>query len=131
MSYMKELLFHRNEPSDIGGLDEIAAALGGEVDGRWICAPSPGCPSDDRSLVIRIDPARPDAFFIYSHEGPWHKARDYAREKLKLITPKVAPAAERSTWALGVWRETVPASGTLVETYLRARAITLPPPPVL
>jgi DNA primase len=34
-------------------------------------------------------------------------------------------------WAARIWRAAVPAPGTLVETYLRARGITIPLPPTL
>lgn len=37
----------------------------------------------------------------------------------------------RIEWAHGVWRSAQPAAGSLVEVYLRARGITLPPPPSL
>ncbi len=39
-----------------------------------------------------------------------------------------ADKAERTTQALDIWRRCVPAPDTLVETYLRARGITLPVP---
>jgi putative DNA primase/helicase len=39
--------------------------------------------------------------------------------------------AERTAKAREVWQHATSATGTLVETYLRARAITLPPPPTL
>jgi hypothetical protein len=131
MSGMKQLLFDEAPHHDIGGLTEIAAALGGEVDGRWVAAPSPDYPAEDRSLVVRIDPARPDSFFIYAHEGGWSRARDHVREKLKLVTPVVAPAADRIAAAMRIWNNTTTATGTLIEVYLRARGITMPVPTVL
>ena len=42
-----------------------------------------------------------------------------------------ADKARRTHQALEIWRRCVPAPGTLVETYLRARGITVPPPPSL
>jgi putative DNA primase/helicase len=39
-----------------------------------------------------------------------------------------AKAAKNKSFALNIWRNSVAASGTLVETYLQARAITIPPP---
>jgi putative DNA primase/helicase len=131
MSCMKELLFPRKEVSDVGGLDEIAAALGGEVDGRLVCAPSPGCSADDRSLVVRIDPARPDSFYVYACNGDLGPAIRQVRAKLKLVEPTVEPTAERTAAAQAIWSESVPAVGTLVQTYLCSRAITLSPPPTL
>jgi hypothetical protein len=38
---------------------------------------------------------------------------------------------DNAKWARKIWRETVPVSGTLVETYLRSRAISLSMPPCL
>ena len=40
-------------------------------------------------------------------------------------------ARQRTGGALQIWRRAVPAPGTLVETYLRARGITIPIPPSL
>ena len=40
-------------------------------------------------------------------------------------------AASKTARALTIWRNTAPALGTLVETYFRARRITLPVPPTL
>lgn len=54
--------------------------------------------------------------------------------------PRPAPAAikpinggkdEKSEYALHIWRNAKTAAGTLVEVYLRSRAITIPPPPSL
>ena len=42
-----------------------------------------------------------------------------------------ADKARRTHQALEIWRRCVPALGTLVETYLRARGITIPVPPSL
>jgi hypothetical protein len=113
---------------DSGGLDEIAAALGGEVDGRKVLAPSPGMPADDRSMVIFVDPARPENFYIYACEGPWQKAKQLVAEKLKLVAPMASASEERSAHALRIWGETVPGSGTPVERYLRSRSIDIPIP---
>ena len=49
------------------------------------------------------------------------------REKQK----REAEEAKRSAAALKIWRETEPADGTLVETYLRFRGIKIPVPPTL
>ena len=42
-----------------------------------------------------------------------------------------ADKARRTRQALRIWRRCIPAPGTLVETYLRARGITIPIPPSL
>jgi putative DNA primase/helicase len=128
MGAMSERALGLDDDRDVGNLAAIAAALGGEVHGRAVRAPSPGRPADDRSCVIIINPGRPQSFWIYACEGPLGRAKDRVREKLKLIAPQVASLAQRSAAALRIWEDGVPAAGTIVEQYLRSRCITLPPP---
>ena len=106
-------------------LDEIAAALGGEIDGKLIRCPSPGKPPDDRSMFV-IVPQSGGRPFIYYCEGSWGAAYAMLRQKLDLVEAPRAP--DRSAAVNRIWGETVPAKGTLVETYLRSRAITMPVP---
>jgi putative DNA primase/helicase len=117
--------------SDDGGSREaIAALLGGDVDEKGrVCCPSIGEGAVDRSCVIKIDPARPNEFYIYDCEGS--KGANYAaiREKLKLVAP--ITGANSASFALKLWGETAPAAGTVVERYLRGRGLTCPIPPVL
>jgi hypothetical protein len=134
MGRVKEQLFQLDQGAGSdSGLDLIALALGGEVKGRAVLAPSPGCAADDRSMVVHVDPSRPYDFFIYGCEGPLRKARELVSEKLKLVAPDLSNslAEERSAQALRLWDETIAAAGTLVESYLRSRAIDIPAPPVL
>ncbi|MGB6078636.1 MAG: toprim domain-containing protein [Xanthobacteraceae bacterium] len=115
----------------VGDLHEIAEKLGGDVvDGRVVC-PSPGKPLDDRSCEVRIDPAQPSRFFIYYCDGSLGAAYRAIREKLELAAPSSISEYERGIQVDRIWRETVSATGTIVETYLRSRAITLPVPPSL
>jgi putative DNA primase/helicase len=107
-------------------LSAIAATLGGEVRDEWIHIPSPGMPADDRSLVVRFSSA--DSFFVYASECPQGCAYAYVRAKLKLAPPIKRDDAERSERALRLWQETIPAPGTVVEIYLRSRAIAIPVP---
>ena len=44
---------------------------------------------------------------------------------------EAAELARRMTWSRAVWRSARLAAGTLVETYLRSRGITVAPPPTL
>jgi hypothetical protein len=132
---MKELDRLRRERNDIGvvigRLDDIAAQLGGEViDGKVVC-PSPGKPRDDRSCVIRIDPARPEHFFVYACDGSEGAAYAAVRRALRLNEPDQLAAFEKRQAALKIWNETVPARDSLVERYLASRAITIPPPDAL
>lgn len=134
MSAMSELdLRLRDGYSEqiVGGLTEIARALGGEIDGHRVLCPSPGRSADDRSMILLINPRRPDAFFVYDCEGPFARAREMVREKLSLAPPIVVPSAENSAYARRIWSEAVAAPGTAIETYLRARAINVPTPGTL
>ena len=51
------------------------------------------------------------------------------------VKPEAVSAAttdfQRTQWAKGIWHRCRPAGGTVVETYLNFRGITLPPPPSL
>jgi hypothetical protein len=131
MSGMSELALRLREDGVASDLSEIAARLGGEVHGRAVHAPSPNCPSDDRSLVVFIDPARPQSFFIYGCAGPLQEAKVLVRKKLTLVTSVSSPSFERSATALRIWAESVPAAGTPVERYLHSRAIKIAPPSTL
>lgn len=105
-------------------LDDIALALGGEVRGRAVVMPSPGMPTDDRSMVIYFNVANLASFYIYGVDGSLSQARRHVLAKLKLVEAPVKDASERTAKAMAIWRATTPAAGTLVETYLRSRAIT-------
>ena len=52
-------------------------------------------------------------------------------ENLPSATDKISPrrqTASNASFALDIWRQCQAAGGTLVETYLRSRGITIPPP---
>src|SRR4051812_5815666 len=87
---------------DVGDLSAIARRLGGEVDGRFIRMPSPGCDADDRSCFILINPARPRDFYVYGCEGSWDVARAAVREKLGQVE---GPSVDHSLVALKIWNE--------------------------
>jgi putative DNA primase/helicase len=69
-------------------LRAVAHALGGQVAGKdTALAPGPGHTSRDRSLAVRLDPAAPDGFLIFSHAGDdWKLCRDHVRARLGLPT---------------------------------------------
>jgi hypothetical protein len=46
-----------------------------------------------------------------------------------MTAPTPPPSSERREAAEQIWLETIPVSGTVGETYLRARAVTIPLPP--
>lgn len=70
----------------------------------------------------------------YCHrlDGPCRCGAEHgaAREPMDraAVMAAIPSAAERSEIAQRIWREARPAAGTIVERYLRARAITIPPP---
>jgi hypothetical protein len=102
---------------DADALKPFADALGGNIDGAFVVAPK---------VTVRVDPANPNWFFVYRHSfSSLAAAKAHVREKLKLIEPVMASAAERSSHALRLWDECIAASGE-VEVYLRGRG--LPPP---
>ncbi|MBR0703134.1 toprim domain-containing protein [Bradyrhizobium diazoefficiens] len=129
MSGHSELDLQRRENGGRGiAIDDdqiihFAARLGGEVEGSFICCPSPGCPDDDRSMSVRV--TGPSSFFIYDHLGPRGAAYAHVRKRLGIAA---VPARDNSDRARRILSETVPADGTLAERYLRGRAITLPVP---
>jgi hypothetical protein len=131
MSGFSELALRLRDDDVSNDLTDIASMLDGEVDGRMIRCASPGRSHSDRSCHVRIDPSRPGDFFVYDCEGSKSAAYAAIRERLSqhglsLLTARIpTDAIER------ILRETVSASGTLVERYLRSRAITLPLPPSL
>ena len=66
-------------------LNAVARALGGEVSGGQVLAPSPGHSAEDRSLSVKLDPNAPDGFAVHSiaENGPID-CRDFVRKKLGL-----------------------------------------------
>src|SRR6266568_8439290 len=50
-------------------LAEIARALNGAVNGKWINVRGPGHSSQDRSLGIKFDPNAPGGFIVRSFPG--------------------------------------------------------------
>jgi len=122
-------------------LREIARALSGDVAGHQILAPGPGHSPKDRSLVVFLDPLAPDLLRVHSHAGDdWRVCRDYVKACLgiddrvaQVGRPWARPAASsgdddraRIERAGHLWREGRDPRGTIAETYLAARALSLP-----
>lgn len=126
MGAMKERMFRAETGADELSLDEIAHRLGGEVDGRFILCPSPGCDADDRSCCVRVNPDDPGSFFVYYCEGARGRAYNFVREALDIEPDH--DTGERLAAARKIWGETIPAPGTVAEKYLRSRSITIPIP---
>lgn len=137
MSRMKAIAFAESERRSyqpiLGSLAEIAEMLGGDAEGTDIVyCPAPGAPPDDRSLVVKIDPRAPAHFFVYLDNGGTRAAYAMVRQKLGLTgEPSPLDNLDRLRAAAKIWENAVPAAGTIVETYLRSRGITLALPPSL
>lgn len=120
-------------------LQKLAAALHGDLNGRWINIRGPGHGPRDRSLGIWIDGNAPDGFRVYSLAGNDPTVcRSYVIGLLKKLTvgdpliiepqPEIADTAivpARIHRALAIWNEAIPAEGTIVEKYLAARGCNL------
>ena len=71
-------------------LRDIARALGGEVSGDEVMAPSPDHSAKDRGVSVKLDASAPDGFLVHSFNGVDDIAcKDYVRDKLGL--PKWKP----------------------------------------
>ncbi len=72
------------------------------------------------------DPSRPEAFWVYGCPGnPWLVKKQILK-KLGLPEMSREEGWMRTEDAVGLLEDTKPADGTLVEKYLRGRAITVP-----
>jgi putative DNA primase/helicase len=123
-------------------LQQLATALHGHLNGKWINIQGPGHGSNDRSLGIWFDRDAPDGFRIHSLAGNDPTVcRTYViglLKKLAVSNPlKIEPQTNigedtaivpaRIHAALAIWNEAVPAQGTIVEKCLAARGCDLTP----
>ncbi len=120
-------------------LRSYANLLGGDVVGQQILFPPPGHSRQDRSASLRFDPKAPGGFVIHSFAGDDPlPIRDYVKERLGLTsgpgawTAPPSPArqlslkeAERTAYALTIWREATDPRGTPVQAYLCHRGLDL------
>ncbi|OXE37431.1 MAG: hypothetical protein CGW95_01650, partial [Phenylobacterium zucineum] len=133
-------------------LKKIVSRLGGDLynGGNAALVPGPGHSQKDRSLSLRITPdgrliwhshAGDDAAKVWPHLGLSHdlgrRMSPYEIQRARADRDRAAREREREARALlvrklefckQVWAETIPAAGSLVETYLRGRGITGPIP---
>ena len=129
--------------------EAIAKALGGwRAGGAWMAR----CPAhDDREPSLSIRDAEDGKVLVRCHAGCdqervivalrsrrlWDENGHHYR-RLSRLVPRVAvndqpgcDEAKRSEAALAIWHSAMPASATLVDTYLVSRGLHLPPPPTL
>jgi putative DNA primase/helicase len=125
--------------------ETIAKALGGRKAGaEWMAR----CPAhDDREPSLSIKDDDGGKVLVRCHAGCDQqkviaalKARGIWQGTDRVIRSQPRPAtkdepdrndAERTRTALRLWGASVPATGTLVETYLRSRGIVMPIPATL
>ncbi len=130
-----------------------AEALASSLDGRrvgagWLAR----CPAhDDRNPSLSISASSDGRVLLYCHTGCSQERVIWALKELGLWpayiscapsdTPGMRPNrdtssrerldAERTQWAIQIWKATRSASGTLVGTYLNSRGLRIAPPPSL
>jgi putative DNA primase/helicase len=122
----------------------VARALGGIVIGKTsVLAPGPGHSGRDRSLSIKIDPAAPNGFIVYSFAGDapidcrarvlgalglvasrnGNQNRKHSRKK---ADAPVDPSLDQLVFAFRLWKEALDPRGTMVANYLSSRSLALP-----
>jgi putative DNA primase/helicase len=115
-------------------LVQLAAKLGGKINGPWINIRGSGHSKDDLSLGIRFDSKAPDGLIVHSFAGDDpSNCRKYVKEKLKdlhklhhdtlEVDDKVQEPTKTqgSAFALRLWAEALPVEGTPAAVYLTSR----------
>ena len=121
-------------------LRDLAKALHGNINGKWINIRGPDHRSMDRSLGVLFDQHAPDGFWLNSFAGD---DPTECREHVKALLQKASSGGSpiigvntkggdefalqaRINAALNIWSQAVPAKDTIVETYLASRGCKLP-----
>jgi hypothetical protein len=117
---------------------ELANALHGDWNGKWINIRGPGHKSGDRSLGFLLDPAAPEGFRVHSFaDDDQTECREYVKAQLRKVTAGNPTAIEHTGGleevteqskiddALRIWTQAAPAKGTIVESYLAERKCRL------
>src|SRR5262245_42737839 len=99
-------------------LRSMARALDGEVVGRGVLCPGPGCSRENRSLRVTLLSHSPDGLLVHSFRGDdWKLCKDYVRSRLGLSREGHAearvyePAAEPEPTDPKLWRHGAPNLG--------------------
>ena len=89
---------------DEDAIDPATAAvlLGGEIEGKWIRCPSPGCDADDRSMYVMFNEGEP---YIYDCDCDYKKAYTFVRAKLGLSE---RPKRDTTDLAMRILYESTP-----------------------
>jgi putative DNA primase/helicase len=121
-------------------LQDLAAALHGDLNGKWINIRGPGHGPRDRSLGVWFDPKAPHGFRVRSFAGDdaiecrahvkalLQKIRTGALGPISGNTEPSVAARPPTDLALKIWAQAQLAKGTLAETYLQSRGIAIPVP---
>ena len=129
-------------------VEVIAKALGArKTGGGWMAR----CPAhDDRTPSLSISSGAGDKVLLHCHagcdqvqvidalrrQGLWdqrgrHSGGLVHQTRQRENGPLKKTDTDRTHAALQIWQATAPATGTRVETYLRSRGLSLPPPQTL
>lgn len=121
-------------------IKQLARLLGGEASGPKVLAPGPGHSNHDRSMVVFMDATNPDGFRVHSFSGDdWKACRDHVKARLGISdspAPRFEPPrtiavtavrdeSDRTDFALRLWHEATPITGTPAAVYLASRGIDL------
>ena len=118
-------------------LHEIAQALGGDINGKWINIRGPNHSTTDRSLGFQFDKTAPGGIRVYSFAGDDPiLCREYVKTKLQSIANNGSLAVDCDLNApdesikaqvreLAIWEAAKSPLDTPVETYLAARCCPL------
>jgi putative DNA primase/helicase len=114
----------------MSALHQIAKQLGGDVSGRDILMAGPGHGATDRSLAVRITDA---GFTVHSFANDgFAECRDHVqailggRNPASLVGGVYAPDMDKQKQALSIWADGKRWQGSLVESYLAGRGVSLP-----
>ncbi|MGE3991155.1 DUF7146 domain-containing protein [Pseudorhodoplanes sp.] len=126
-----ELQLQRERPQ-VEGLEAIAEIVGGTVDGVFV-----RIQTDKIDAAVKFDLSNVADFFIYAvNAGTRRQVQAYIRSRLKdaeldLDAQDAQRREKNAERAQQIWNEALPATGTLVESYLRHRGIIIPIPDAL
>jgi putative DNA primase/helicase len=117
---------------------QLATALHGNLNSRWINVPGPHHSAADRSLGIHFDPKAPDGFRVHSFAGDdENECRAYVNSLIEKLNgefydfrePEHAPReriAARINRAMALWQQGTSLTATPGEPYFNGRGCPVP-----